>query len=132
MSADDDLLALLNAIANLDAYDGFVEADETEKVISVPLPYVVFYSTPGYDNDERLCGGVGGRVLEFSVTGVGVDRWQAKWALDQARSVLNRRRLNGNLIRRSEDNESVRREDTYTRPGGDPLFYGIDKYAVAV
>lgn len=144
MSADDDLLAMLDASPVLvfvpegesgvpnAVYDGYVDVDETAKVINVPLPYLVFYSTPGYDNDERFCGDVGGRVVEFTITGVGQDRNQAKWVLDQARTMLNRKRLNGNLIKRSGDNQAVRREDTFTRPDGEPLFYGIDQYGVAV
>ena len=131
MSTDSDLLALLEAVPNLNVHDGYVDADETEKVISVPLPYVVFYSTPGYDNNERQCGGVGGRVVEFQITGVGGTREQAKWALDQARTALSRKRLNGSLIRRFDDNQFVRRDDDYTRPSGDPLFYGVDRYGVA-
>lgn len=132
MSADSDLLALLRGVTNLNVYDGYVNADDTLKVIAVPLPYVVFYSTPGYDNNKRMCGGVSGRVLEFTVTGVGGTVEQTKWALDKARTVLSRQRLNGNLIIRDDSNDPVRREDTYSQPGGLPLFYGIDRYGVAV
>lgn len=142
---DDDILALLDTSSKLfvfdyetgdegvagSVYDGLVEVDETEKVILVPLPYIVFWSTPGYDNNGRFCGQVGDRVNEFQLTGVGEDRRQAKWVLDQARSVLSRKRINGNLIKRSDDNLQVRREDEFTRPGGEPLFYGVDRYAVA-
>lgn len=132
MTTDASLLALLKAVPHLNVYDGFVVTDASAKVVSVPLPYVVFYSSPGYDNDERQCGGVGGRVVEFQITAVGESREQAKDALDKARSVLSRKRLNGNLIRRSDDNQQVRRDDDFTRPGGGPLFYGVDRYAVAV
>lgn len=144
MSADDQILAMLDASPVLvfvpegspavpnAVYDGYVDADETAKIISVSLPYVVFYSTPGYDRDERAGGQVGGRVLEFTITGVGMNRDQAKRVLDNARDMLSRKRLNTNLIIRQPDNQPVRREDTYTRPGGRPLFYGIDKYAVAI
>ena len=132
MSADDDILALLEAVPNLNVYDGYVDADESAKVISVPMPYVVFYSSPGYDNDVRQSGQVAGRVLGFQITAVGVDRRQAKWALDKARTALSRKRLNGNLIKRADDNQHVRRDDDYTRPGGLPIFYGVDKYSVAV
>lgn len=143
MSADDDLLAML-AVAPLHlfvkgespspntVFDGYVDADETAKVISVPLPYVVFYSTPGYDNDERQSGEVAGRVVQFQITGVGMDRNQAKWVLEKARDALSRKRLNDNLIIRDPENLHVRRDDTYTRPGGEPLFYGVDRYAVAI
>jgi hypothetical protein len=130
MTADSDILALLKG-AGLNVHDGYVKADETAKVISVALPYVVFYSSPGYDNDLRFFG-AGGRVLEFQVTAVGATREQAKWALDKARVALSRQRLGDAVIRRSDDNAYVRRDDDYTRPGGGPLFYGVDRYGVAV
>lgn len=141
--SDDGLLAMLDASPSLvlydgitatpnAIYDGYVEVDETLKVIAVPLPYVVFYSTPGRDNDERQSGQVAGRVVEFTITAVGVDRRQAKWILDKARDVLSRKRLDGNLIKRDDVNLPVDRSDEYTRPGGGPLFFGIDRYAVAV
>src|SRR5687768_15405752 len=120
MSVDSDILALLEAVPNLNVHDGDVDADETTKVISVPLPYVVFYSSPGYDNNERQDGRVGDRVNEFDLHGVGATREQAKAALDKARAAISRKRLNGNLIQRSDDNLRVRREDKYTRPGGGP------------
>jgi|SRR5699024_1042426 len=132
MTADDELLAMLRARPLLTVYDGFVDVDESAKVINVPLPYVVFYSSPGFDNDARFSGQVGGRVLEFQITGVGRDRRQAKWVLDEARSALSRKRLRGNLIMRDDDNLPVRRDDDYSRPGGKPVFYGVDIYTVAV
>lgn len=132
MTASDDILAILDAVPNLNVYDGYVDADETEKVISVPLPYVVYYSSPGYDDDERFTGNVYRRVHEFQLTGVGSTREQAQWALDKARAVLNRKKLDGSQIRRSDDNQFVRRDDDYTRPGGGPLFFGVDRYGVAI
>jgi len=131
MTTDSDILALLEA-ADLNVHDGYIKADEAAKVISVALPYVVFYSSPGYDNDNRLGGVAAGRVVEFQITGVGATREQAKWALEKARTTLNRQRLDGAVIRRSDDNALVRRDDDYTRPGGGPLFYGVDRYGVAV
>lgn len=113
-------------------YWGYLDVDEAAKVINVPLPYLVLNSSPGYDRDERYSGSVNGRVLEFQLTGVGESERQAKWILDQARTMLSRKRLAGALIKRSDDNLNVRRDDDYTRPGGDPIFYGVDRYAVAV
>jgi|GEM_PF-4584137 len=132
MTAESDILALLNAVPNLNVYDGFVEVDESAKVISVPMPYVVFWSSPGFDNDARLCGQIGGRVVEFQITGVGETREQAQWVLRLTRTALSRKRLNNSLIRRDESNQYVRRDDDYTRPGGGPIFYGRDTYGVAV
>lgn len=132
MSADDELLAMLKTVPHLNVWDGDVDADKTTKVIAVPLPYVAFYSTPGYDRDERAGGQVGGRVLEFDIHGVGENRAQAKAALDKARGVLSRKFLNGNIIIRSAANLPVDKEPTYTRPGGAPLFFGVDRYSVAI
>lgn len=130
-ATDADIIELLTD-AGLTVHDGYVKANETAKEISVSFPYVVFWSSPGFDNDERFAGPVNGRVAEFQLTGVGVTREQAKWALDKARTAISRKRLDGALIRRNDDNAMVRRDDEYTRPGGGPLFYGVDRYGVAV
>lgn len=143
MSFEADILALLDSSPHLTyvkrggqavpnaVYDGQVEVDETAKVIAAPLPYVVFWGSPGYDRNERLSGQVGGRVKECRLTGVGETREQAQWILDRARDALSRKRLGGSLIRRTDSNGEIRRADDYTRPGGEPLYYGSDEYAVA-
>lgn len=144
MSADTDLLAMLDASQTLAVipegetgginavYQGFPTVDTAAKVISLPLPYLVYVTSPGYDRDERFCGSVNGRVLDFQLTGIGESETQAKWILDEARRMINRKRLNGSLIKRSRDNLHVRRDDDFTRPGGEPMFYGADRYSVAV
>lgn len=143
MSVEAAILALLDSSPSLTVvprggkavpravYDGQVEVDEAEKVILVPLPYLVFWGSPGYDRDERLSGQVAGRVKEFRLTGVGETREQAQWILDRARDALSRKRIDGRLIRHDESNAEIRRADDYTSPGGAPLFYGSDGYAVA-
>ena len=144
MSADTDIIAMLNASTMLvyvddDAGDegvpnaiywGYLNVDEAAKVIDVPLPYIVFNSSPGSDANERFCGNVGSRVVEFDIKGIGASERQAKWVLDEARKMLSRQRLGDSLIHRMPDNLNVRREDAYTRPGGDPLFYGVDRCSV--
>lgn len=130
MSADAGLLAMLEAVDGLNVWDGGPDVDETEKVISVDLPYVAFWSSTGIARGRRHSGTATGRVQEFSITGVGEDRHQAKWALDRAREALEGKRLGGNLIKHTDDSR-VRRDDDFTRPGGGPLFYGVDQYAVA-
>lgn len=146
MSADTDILALLNASSTLvyideqtggtpvanAVYWGDLDIPADVKVISVPLPYIVYNSSTGADRDERQGGQVGGRVLEFDIKGIGSTERQAKWVLDEARAVLSRKFLGDNLIFRSDDNLRVRREDEFTRPGGKPLFYGVDRYSVAI
>lgn len=146
MTAEDDLLAMLDASTTLvyvdqetgdepvinAVYWGYIDVDETAKVIDLPLPYIVFNSSPGYDRDGRYCGQVGGRVLEFQLKGVGESEKQVAWVLNEGRKMLSRKRLDKALIRRSDDNLEWRRDDDFTRPGGGPIFYGVDRYGVAV
>jgi hypothetical protein len=113
-------------------YWGYLDVNETDKIIDVPLPYLVYNSSPGYDRDPRFSGSVTGSVLEFTLKGVGEDESQAKWVLAEGRKMLNRRRVEGALIKRTLDNQQVRRDDDYTRPGGDPLFSVLEKYTVPI
>lgn len=143
MSADvDDLvLDLLRAIATVEAplgvHDSHVaDSDDSEKTISAPLPYLVFFTTPGYPINPRMSGRRG-RAVEFTINAVGISRSQAKWAGDRAEAVLDRKRLvliegrPGRLLRRTDDNAYLRRDDTWTRPGGKPLFTDTRRYHIA-
>lgn len=144
MSTHSEILAMLDASPVLvlapfgkpgginAIYDGYVKPDETTKVISVPLPYIAVYSSTGRDNDVRQSGQVAGRVKRFRIEGVGSTTDQVIQVLDEARKMLSRKRLNGNLIIRDDDDLEARREDTYTRPGNLPLFYGTDRYSVPI
>jgi hypothetical protein len=146
-SVDSGLLALLYAIPNFHAYDpsvaatpnavfiGNPAADETKKIISVPLAYVVFHSGIGSDFDERMGGQVGGRVVPFRITHVGATDEQVKWAWRKTRAALNRKRAtvgdsSTGLIRYIEGDDEPRKEPTYTQPGGEPLFLAVDGYEV--
>jgi hypothetical protein len=130
MTTAADLLALLEAVPNLNVHDGSVDVDETAKVIATPTPYVVFYGSPGRDNSSRFDGKAGGRVVEFQLSGVGVSREQVEGVLNKARAAINRTRLNGSLIKLAVSS-MIRRDDDYTTPGNEPLFYGADQYDVA-
>lgn len=132
MSPDDEILALLRAVPHLNVHDGSVDIDESAKVIRVDLPYVVFWSSPGYDNGSRHSGRVPSQVTPFQLTGVGEDRAQAKAVLAKAYDAISRKRIGSSLIKRSNDSQPVRRSDTYTSPGGAPIFSGVDRYSVAV
>lgn len=129
MTVDEQLLALLESMTFI-VYDGYVEVDETDKVITAPLPHAVFYSSTGEDTSRRLSGHVGGRIIDFQIMSIGSTREQAKWAADKSRDTLDRTPLNGSRIIH-QVGQVIRRDDDYTRPGGGPLFYGVDQYAVA-
>ncbi|WP_232676676.1 hypothetical protein [Nocardioides sp. R-C-SC26] len=137
--ADDDVVlgVLRSAHANLEVYDGDVrlsDADRLAKVISVPLPYLVFHSAPGSDRAQSLAGTSGARLLTFRVTFVGGSREEAKAASEIAEGVLKEQVLSfpagERLVTRTDNNLPVRRDDAWTRPQGKPLFYGVDEYVV--
>lgn len=133
-AADVELLALLAGDPALRVHDGSVDADETTKVISVPLPYVVFFSADDDESDERFSGNVAAGEVQFQVNYVGDSREQAKRAGKRARACLSRKRITVNGKRSGlihlDDSMIVRRDDVFTRPGGGPLFYGVDLYSV--
>lgn len=138
-NADDTtVLALLNAIPNLNVWDGHVEDSDADlKVISADLPYVVFWG--GYDDDvpgDSLAGTSGAHLTDWRITGVGSTREQARWAMEQAKTALNRKRVTftagSRFVRCTSNSGGVTRDDTWTRPGGAPLFSGIDQYEVLI
>lgn len=134
-TVDSAVLTLLRAVPNLNVYDGYVtDSDENEKTVSAPLPYVVFYATSAAPETESrsMAGAAGAQTEEFQLSGVGSDRNQAKWALEKARQAVENVRLASvartPVVRRSDDQFMVRRDDTWTRPDGKPLFFGADRY----
>lgn len=130
---DEAVLAMLNGGENLNVHDGEAPADVEAKVVSVALPYVVYIPESPIDGPALYDGSTTARDMEFDVMYVGADRNQAKAAGERAESRI--RRLSPGVrfgIVRKVDASGVRRDPTYTRPGGKPLFYGVDRYAVTV
>lgn len=132
---DDVVLAALEA-ANLNVHDGFVHVDATTKTVNYPLPFVVYYSSVGDDDNPRLSGRMGRRSVFFSVTYVGLDRKQAKWAGERVRDVLQGHRFtipgHRSWLCGLDESQRVRRDDGAARPDGSPLFYGVDNYALSI
>lgn len=138
-AAHETVLAAIEAAAAglFDVFDGYVkDSDENRHTISAPLPYVVYFGTPGYPINRRL-GGRSGRAVEFQVTAVGRTAEQARWAgqkvedhLDGLAVTVDGRRCR---IRRDElDNAFTSRDDTWTRPDGGPLFNDFRRYVIPV
>lgn len=133
VEVDDAVLALLEA-TGLNVHDGWVkDSDGIKKTISAPLPYVVFYTTPGYPVNPRT-GGRAGREHEFQVSCVGITREQAVWAQEQVEAALDGVGIvvagQSRQITRTDDNQTVGRDDTWTRPDGGPLFFGPLRFTV--
>jgi hypothetical protein len=134
---DDAVLAALGAIPNLTTYDTFVPPDpDSPKVITVDLPYLCcsfgasLEGRPLMDGSNRLS------EVEFDVMFVGEDRQQAKAAGERAETALWRKRLTvaskpTGLVHKTASLK-VGIEPVFTRPGGFPLFYGVDRYAVVI
>lgn len=115
-------------------FDGHVvDSDGELKTISAPLPYLVFYSTPGLPVRPRAGRTSTMRMVEFQITAVGIDRWQAKQAAARAEGLLDGMTIDPTgdrprKVRRTGDNLYVARDDTWMRPDGGPLFFCPTRY----
>jgi len=132
---DDVLLPRLQA-TGVTVHDGLVFADNTTNIVSYALPYAVYYSSVGDDDNVRLTGRKRRRSVFFTVTYVGLDRTQAKWAGEKIRAVLQGKRIpipgHQSFLCDLLESQRVRRDDDAIRPDGSPLFYGVDNYALSI
>lgn len=138
---DDVVLTTLRTLEQGDdegvqIHDGLVYADNTSNVVTYDLPYAVYYSSVGDDDNRRLSGRKGRRSVFFSVTYVGLTREQTKWAGEQIRAVLQGQRLvipgHRSWLCDLQESQRVRRDDDAIRPDGSPLFYGVDNFAISI
>lgn len=119
MSVDSDLLTLLRAgVANV--WDGIVDADETTKVISVPLPFVLYYGKRTTPENVRA-GGRAERGNFPAMTCVGSTREQADALADKVEALLDGKPLGNRTVSFFERSDPTR-DLRYTRTGGGPLF----------
>ena len=133
--ADAALAALRTT--GVSVHDSYVEIDESTKVITWPLPFLVFYSNLGDEfGEERLDGRSSRRNVDIEVAYIGETRDQALLAGEKARAVLSGARL-AVTGRRAwlcnlERSDRVNRADDAVRTGGLPLFVGRDYYTASV
>jgi len=133
---DEAVITVLKG-AGLAVMDSFVPTDnENSKIVTYPLPFVVYYGALGVPSKPRLTGRRQQTVVGFMVTYVGIDRNQAKWEGEKARAVLEGRRLvipghKSGLVTLLTS-PWVWRDDDMIRPDGKPIFYGRDTYEVPV
>lgn len=137
MTDSDVILTVLRSVANLDVYDGHVtDSDGNAKTISAPLPYAVFYSLTRVPTGDSLAGSASARLQTFQVSFVGETRAQAELVSIDTRAALDRRFVQfvdrEAFVRLNDDSLDATRDDTWTRPDGGPLFYGADRYDVAI
>ena len=135
---DDVILARLRA-AGLDIHDSEMNPDDTDgdpKVITYSLPYAVYFSNVGDDDRPRLSGRRARRSVFFSLTFVGIDRAQTKWLGEKIRASLQDKPIavsgHKTWLCQLQESQRIRRDDEVTRPDGNPLFYGVDNYALPI
>lgn len=136
---DDVVLARLRETV-VEIHDGYFNAvpDSGVVVVEYDLPYAVYYSSVGDDDEEtrRLCARIPRESVFWSLTYVGMDRNQTKAAGEMLRAKLRRWRpvvagYRCEIVQILES-QRVRRDDHAIRPDGSPLFYGVDNCAVGV
>ena len=137
-AVDDVVLAALEE-TGVSIHDGHVDANNESNVVTYTLPYAVYYSSVGDDDDvdnPRLIDVHTRRSVFISLIYVGIDRRQAKWAGEKIRDAINGKRFDIPGHRtwkcKVEESQRVRRDDDAIDPDGNPLFYGVDNYATSI
>jgi len=128
MTVDADFLALLKSAPNLNVWDGIVDANETTKVISVPLPFVLYYGKRTSPENLRA-GGRAERGNYMAMTCAGESRLHADLLADKVEAWLDGKPL-GNRTVTFSDRQLPDRDLRYTRTGGGPIFYTALRFTV--
>lgn len=134
--------AILARVADVEfaVHDGYFDARPPGEtvVVSIPMPYAVFYSSVGDDDEatRRLSARIARDSVFWTFTYVGLDRNQTKWAGELLHERMKRWRpeVDGyqcEIVQRLES-QRIRRDDDAVRPDGSPLFYGVSNYAAGV
>lgn len=136
MRVVDDVLLERFADLPFAVHDSFMDVENDGQVVTYPMPYAVYYSSVGDDDNRRLSGRKGRRSVFFTLTYVGLDRNQTKWAGELLRDTLQGRRIHvpGHKTWLCEllESQRIRRDDEAVRPDGSPVFYGVDNYALSI
>lgn len=128
---------LLETITNLTIFtDGVVtDADNNAKTIGAPLPYVVLGLSMPFST-TRLVGGVGGWVTQFMLRYVHAYGDGCKNVAEAMRDFLDGTQITAAgrdyRIRLADPSAAltIQEDQTWTRPGGGPLFSATDRFSV--
>lgn len=139
-AVDKVVLATLEAVPNLNVHDNYMEVETTDSqgrsIVTYDMPYAVYSSAVGDDDNRRLSGRERRRSVPFYITYVGLSREQAKWCGEKVRVALKGKRLMVPGYRtwlvEIEESQRVWRDDEAARPDGSPIYYGVDAYAVSI
>lgn len=128
------VVARLQEPTNLNVHVGHVtDTDEQAKTISAPLPYVRINAGVGFKPSLRA-GGRAGAALRFTIAYVGATEEQARAVTKAVRVWMSGTVMADGReyhVRVDESEETLITVDPeWNRPGGQPLYYGIDDYVV--
>lgn len=133
---DEAVLSLLTGVENLPVHIGSVgDSDDNAKTVSAPLPYLLYGSTLGRGVNPRLTG-ARSQVGEFTATYVHNSLRGAKAVAVAVRDLLSGATvtIDGKPRRVRLDQPDipvyVERDQIWTRPGGLPLFFAVDRWYV--
>lgn len=118
----DPVWGLLDAIANVNTFDGAFIDDEG-KPVSVPADadgrvhaYAVYYPGPGWAHALLACGGTDSLDWTFQVTCAAGDRTRALWCVQQVRTAVTGTTvtIGGQALQIREDGNpgALRRDDS--------------------
>lgn len=124
----------------LNVHDNYMQVDQTDAegraIVTYAMPYLVYSSALGDDDNRRLTGRQQRRSVPFYITYVGLDRNQTKWLGERLREVLQGQRLvvpgHRSWLCNLQESQRIWRDNDATRADGSPLFYGVDIYAVSI
>jgi hypothetical protein len=110
----------------------------TGKVITTvdESPFAVYRSAVGDDDNPRLAGRKLRRSVPFWLTYIGEEEEQAKLAGETIRKVIQGRRIavegHRSWLIDLQESQRIWRDDEAVNPGGMPLYYGVDAYAMSI
>lgn len=138
-AVDDVLLARLRA-TGVTIHDSEAQVStktpEGKYVVTYPLPYAVYRSNLGDNDNLRLSGRKRRTSVYFDLVVVGLDRNQVKWAGEKLRAVLIGKRIEvpgyKSFLCDLDESQRIWRDDDSVRPDGGPLFYAVDMFAMSV
>lgn len=126
----------LQTISNFGVHFGTVEdSDGDAKTIGAPLPYICAHMGTSFPDSPRMAGR-SGKALTMRVEHVAATEDMARSVVIGTRGFLHRRvvtssdGLNWRLWLDDGADVPIEPDQTWTRPDGGPLFYGIDTYTV--
>ena len=103
-------------------------------VIELDTPFAVYGSSLGLDSNRRLSGEHARRSTMFTFMYIGDTREQAKACGQDLRDLFQDQRLDlqghRSWLVTLQESQRIWRDNEAVRRNGDPLFYGVDIYAV--